>query len=237
MYPEKKLSIIDHLDELRKRILLCLAAVTVFAVVGYIFFDPVLRILTAPAKEVITKFYFFAPQDAFIVRIKTAFFAGLIAAAPLIFYHAWRFVTPGLVEKERRLLIPMSLLATVLFLTGVLFCYYTVLPIGIKFLLGFCVNRLVPMIDIDAYLQFVTTLLLAFGILFLLPIIIYLLARFNIVSPKTLASQRGNIVIAIFIIAAIVTPSTDPMSQVALALPMWALFEISLFIVKRIYKK
>jgi sec-independent protein translocase protein TatC len=99
------------------------------------------------------------------------------------------------------------------------------------------VNKLAPMIDIGAYLQLVTTLLLVFGILFLLPIVVYLLARFNIVAPKTMAAQRGSILIGIFVIAAIVTPSTDPMSQVALALPMWTLFEISIFVVSRIDKR
>ncbi|MBN1493302.1 MAG: twin-arginine translocase subunit TatC [Candidatus Omnitrophica bacterium] len=229
MYP-KKLTFIDHLDELRKRILICLAAVCIFAIAGYVFSEKILVLLKGPARGTIAEFYFFTPQAAFLIKIKIAFFAGLVLALPVLFYQTWAFVVPGLLDKERRVLMPMSVLATMLFLSGALFCYYIVLPIGLRFLIGFGGAELSPMIDVETYLQFVTTLIIIFGLIFLMPIVVFILAKLNIVSPAALAAKRGYVLIAIFVIAAVVTPP-DVITQVVLALPMWILFELSILII------
>ncbi|MFC1808603.1 twin-arginine translocase subunit TatC [Candidatus Omnitrophota bacterium] len=236
MYPEKKITLIEHLDELRGRILGCLACILLCGIGSYIYSDSILDILTHPSRNVITEFYFFAPQAAFLVKIKLSFFSGIILTVPIIFYHTWMFITPGLIGKERRIVFPLSLIAAGLFFAGILFCYYIVLPIALEFLLGFGGEKLAPMMSIDTYIQFVTTLLAIFGVLFLLPIIVYLLSKLNILSTKTLASKRGYILIIIFIVAAIVTPP-DIITQIAFALPMWILFEISVFIVSILDKK
>ena len=235
MYP-KKLTIIDHLDELRNRILICLVSVFVFAIAGYVLFDTILTLLISPAKNTIAEFYFFAPQEAFLVRLKVAFFSGIIVSIPVIFYHVWMFVIPGLIKKERRVLLPMSFFAAVLAFSGILFCYFIVLPLSFDFLLSFGAETLEPMISIDTYVQFVTTLLAVFGVLFLLPIVVYLLSKFKIISTKDLASKRGYVLIVIFITAAVLTPP-DIITQIAFALPMWALFELSVLIVPLCHRK
>jgi len=211
-------------------------SIGIFSVIAYVFFNAICAFLLEPAKGCIDRFYFFTPQGAFLFRIKVAIFCGIIAAAPLLFYQIWMFVVPGLLTHEKKIVLPVSMGATVLFFLGMVFCYYVVLPASLKFLLGFGGAQLMPLIEAERYLHFAFMLLFAFGIMFLLPIIVFILSRLGIMSAKTMATKRSFVLLAICISAAVITPP-DVFTQLILALPMYGLFEMSVLIMNIVEKK
>ncbi len=157
---------------------------------------------------------------------------GVLLTAPLLIFQAWMFVAPGLYEKEKDTFLPVVSASVLLFFVGVLFSYYFVIPVGLKFLLSFGTETLRPMIDVTAYFSFLTGMLLAFGLLFDFPVVMIGLVSLGVVKTEVLSKARKAIVVIIFIVSAALTPSPDPISQLLLAFPLWGLFEISLMIAK-----
>ena len=227
------MSIIAHLTELRKRLIRSLIAVALGSGIAYYFIEDIMHILTGPAG----KLYYMQPAEAFFTYIKVSIFVGFLLALPVVLYQIWRFVLPALIGMERYLISVIVPISLILFLTGIAFSFFLVLPAGIKFLMGFSTTELQPMFSIKQYFDFVIAFLLPFGFIFELPLAIILLAKVGIVSSKFLAKQQRLVIFLTFVIGAVISPTPDVFSQSMIALPMILLYEISYVIVRFIMKK
>jgi sec-independent protein translocase protein TatC len=230
---KKEMSFLDHLEELRSRLIKCLISIFLFSIVAYFFSERLIDFLTKPIPEV----YFMSPTEAFSTRIKISLIAGLIVSIPVIFYHLWQFVVPGLLEREIKLVVPVVFFSTFFFLVGAVFCFFFILPLSIKVLLGFGTPKLKPMIKIGDYISFISYLTLAFGAVFELPLIFYFLGKLGVVSSRTLAKGRKYALVGILILSAVITPTPDAFTQCMLAGPLYLLYEVSIIVVKIVEKK
>jgi len=228
---------VEHLEELRKRVFVILAALACGAAASYFFSGPLLGLLTAPIRTLQENLYFLTPYEAFLVKLEISLFSGVVLASPVILTQIWLFVAPGLYAKEKKSLCLGVGLTLACFMAGMLFAFFAVLPFALKFFLGFQTPDLKPLISIRQYLSFTFHFLFGFGIAFLFPAFILLLVRLGLVSAGTLVKQRKVAVVIIFITAAVLTPSPDIMSQILLAVPLLVLFEASVFLAKRIERK
>lgn len=228
MRNEKRMSFLEHLEELRWRILKSLAAVVVASIIAYIFSEHLQTLLTKPVPPDV-QMIFTTPAGAFLVRIKIALIFGLVGSLPVVFYQAWQFIFPGLLESEVKLVSALVLAATACFLLGAAFALFVILPLGLRFLFGFQTSQLVPMPDISSYIGFAGRLLLAFGVVFQLPLLSFILSKMGILTPAFMRRQRRYAVLIIFVSAAILTPP-DVITQVMLAIPLILLYELSVWI-------
>lgn len=230
MNDEQKLTFTAHLEELRNRLIRCLIAVGVGFAGAYFFKEQVFYILVAPLQKVMqagdTLIYTNLPE-AFFTFLKTAFLAGLMLASPVILHQFWMFVAPGLYDREKRLLLPIVLLSTLFFVGGALFGYFIVFPFGFQFFLSFATETIRPMPSMKEYLSFASKLLLAFGLVFELPLVLTFLARLGVVSVDFLKKNRKYAILLFFVGAAILTPP-DVVTQVMMAMPLMLLYEISI---------
>jgi sec-independent protein translocase protein TatC len=227
------MSILGHLEELRRRLIQVVIAVLGAAVIGFIFSGAVLDILRAPLPDAYENLYFTNPADAFSAQLKIAGFLGIAMAMPVILFHAWRFVTPGLTPRERRFVWPVMLAALALFALGVA-VGFAVIPYALNFLLGFARPGLEPLLTVDGYIGFVTTMMLAFGLVLEFPIVLIGLARVGVLNYRRLASQRRWAILAIVLFAIVLTPGGDPISPLILSGVMFLLFEGSLLVIRLI---
>ena len=227
------MSILGHLDELRRRLIQVVIAVLGAAVIGFIFSGSVLDLLRAPLPDAYENLYFTNPADAFSAQLKIAGFLGIALAMPVILFHVWRFVTPGLTARERRFVWPVMLAALALFALGVA-VGFAVIPYALNFLLGFARPGLEPLLTVDGYIGFVTTMLLAFGLVLEFPIVLIGLARVGVLSHRRLAAQRRWAILAIVLFAIVLTPGGDPISPLILSGVMFLLFEGSLLVIRLI---
>lgn len=224
----KEMPFLAHLEELRWRIIKSLISILLFSVIAYLFSEKILDFLTKSVDNI----YFTAPTEAFAVRIKISLIAGLILSFPVVFYQLWQFVVPGLMDKEARMVIPAVIFATLFFAGGAVFCFYLVLPVGLKFLLSFQTDKLKPWLSVKDYISFISWMILAFGLVFQLPILSYFLGKVGIITHKTLSKGRKYAIVIILILAAVLTPSPDVFSQLMLAVPLYFLYEVSIILVK-----
>jgi len=225
-----KLPLTEHLEELRTRLIRCAIAVFVGFVIAYIFKERLFDILIAPLVRVMRQgdtLIFTGIPEAFFTYLKVSLLAGLFLAAPIIIYQFWMFVAPGLYKNERRLMIPIIVVSSLFFIGGALFGYFVVFPVGFKFLLGFASETIQPFPSMREYLSFSSKLLIAFGLVFELPIVITFLARLGIVSVPFLKTNRKYAILIFFAGAALLTPP-DIVTQSLLAAPMIVLYEISI---------
>ena len=224
--------LLDHLVELRRRLLYSIAAMIVAFGVCMYFAEPIFAFLLRPLKAAgQTKVIFTTIYGGFFTEIKLAFFAAMMLAFPISANQLWQFVAPGLYRKEKRALLPFLLATPVLFLTGASLAYFVAVPIALKFLLGYSgvlggVNR-EALPDVAQYLTFIMQFLFGFGLSFLLPILLMLLERAGIVSRKQLIGARRYAIVGAFVIAAVLTPP-DVGSQLMLAIPLVLLYEAAL---------
>lgn len=227
---EDKIPFTAHLEELRQRLIVCFVAVGIGFVVAYGFKEKLFQILTRPLISVMQtgdNMIFTGLPEAFFTYLKVAFLAGIMLAAPVIIYQFWMFVAPGLYHKEKRLLVPIVLLSSIFFIGGALFGYFIVFPFGFKFFLGFATDSIRPLPSMKEYLAFAAKLLLAFGLVFELPLIITFLAKLGLVSVDFLKKNRKYALLLFFVFAAILTPP-DVVTQIMMALPLMVLYEISI---------
>ena len=230
MDEQEKIPFTEHLEELRKRLIVCFIAVGVGFVISYGFKEKLFQILTRPLIRVMQtgdKLIFTGLPEAFFTYLKVAFLSGIILAVPVIFYEFWMFVAPGLYDKEKRLMVPIVVLSTIFFVGGAFFGYFIVFPFGFKFFLGFASEIIRPLPSMREYLGFASKLLLAFGLVFELPLIITFLARLGMVSVSFLKKNRKYALLLFFVGAAMLTPP-DVVTQVMMALPLILLYEISI---------
>ena len=239
MREDEKLPFTSHLEELRKRLITCFIAVGVGFVVSFGFKERLFNILVHPLIKVMkdgeTLIYTGLPE-AFFTYLKVAFLTGLIVASPIILYQFWMFVAPGLYKTERRMMAPVVLLSSLFFIGGALFGYFVVFPWGFKFFLGFATDTIRPLPSMREYFGFSAKLLLAFGLVFELPIVLTFLAKLGIVSVEFLKKNRKYAILIFFTGAAILTPP-DVITQIMMALPLMALYEISIIGAKLFGKK
>ena len=230
MKDDDKLPFTAHLEELRKRLITCLAAVGIGFLISYGFKEKLFYILTRPLISVMEpgdKIIFTGLPEAFFTYLKVSFLFGLILAAPVILYQFWMFVAPGLYKNERHLLFPIVFLSSFFFIGGALFGYFIVFPFGFKFFLGFATETIKPLPAMREYLSFSSKLLLAFGLVFELPLVITFLSRMGLVTVDFLKKNRKYAILLFFVAAAILTPP-DVVTQVMMALPLMLLYEISI---------
>jgi sec-independent protein translocase protein TatC len=232
-------SLLGHLLELRSRLLKSVLAIALVFLVLIPFANPIYSLLaqpllrSLPAGGARNATEITAP---FMVPFKLAFFAALMAAMPYVLYQLWAFVAPGLYQHERKLARPLLLAATVLFYAGVAFTHFVLLPAMFAFLSGTAPAGVTVMPDIARYLDFVLVMFVAGGIAFEVPVAVAIAVILGWVTPQQLTEWRGYIIVAIFVIAAILTPP-DGLSQVLLALPMWGLYEIGLVWARVLYRR
>jgi sec-independent protein translocase protein TatC len=229
-------SFMSHLIELRSRLVRAVAAVLVFFIAlflwpgsGYIYdllAAPLMTALPEGAKMIAT-----GVITPFMVPVKVTALAAFLVALPYVLYQAWAFVAPGLYDHERKLALPLVVGSTVLFLTGVGFCYYFVFGKVFAFIHEFAPKSITPAPDIEAYFSFVITMFLAFGVTFEIPIVVILLVRMGLVTVEKLKEARPYVIVGAFVVAAVVTPP-DVLSQFMLAVPMIVLYEAGVFVAR-----
>ena len=231
---DKTLTITEHLSDLRRRIIFILISVAVTSAGAYYFIDEILNFVTQAGG--IEDFVFISPTEAFFVIIKLSLLTGLMGAMPFIFYQVWKYIGVALKKNERKYLIYFGPLSYLLFLIGAAFAFKGVLPLGIKFLLSFSKQNITPLITLNAYVSFLGKMITAFGLMFELPVVILFLSKIGVVTPKTLKKGRKYAIVVIFVLAAFLTPP-DVISQIMLAVPVLAMYEISIWICIVVTKK
>lgn len=223
---EKRASFIEHLEELRKRILYTIAAVGVFSIAGFFFAKQALNIIVQ--RSTLHSTYFFAPTEAFIAQIKVAIFLGVFVSFPFILYQTWAFIGPGLTKNERTISFTYLSSGIVLFIIGNLFGYFILIPYGLKFLLSFGSNTIQPLINIGKYLNFFLWCLLGSGLLFQLPLLVFFSIKLGIIDITTITRHRPEAIVAILILCAIITPTGDFFTLLLISVPLLFLFELSI---------
>lgn len=241
------MTVIEHLDELRSRLIVSMIAVGIGAVIGWFLYEPVIRALkgpycdywrTLPAEVRQTEacvLVFLGPLDGMIVKLKAVVFLGVLIAVPVLLWELWRFIVPGLTPREKKMAVPFIASSTVLFLLGAAFAYWT-LPKGLTFLLGFAGDSLTPFLNGSQYLTFVMLVAFAFGVSFEFPILLIFLELAGVLSTARLRAWRRYAILFISLFAAIITPSSDPYTMLAMMIPMYIFYEAAI-IVGRLLKR
>lgn len=240
----KQSSYLEHFRELKQRLILCLIFFLASTILCYFFSQNLYNFLVEPLANLAEfkdrKMIYTGLTEAFFTYLKLSIFGGVALSIPVFFFHIYRFASPGLDKNEKFNLLPVLIFSPFLFLCGAALVYYYLFPLAWKFFLGFEQNSLPITIVLEAriseYLSLVTHLILAFGIAFQLPIALVLLVKFSIISTKQLIKRRRLAIVAIFAISAVITPP-DAISQLALAIPMILLYELSIIACKLTEKK
>lgn len=229
---ELEMTLVEHLDELRGRIIKSVLALVITTAVAFAFTPRLFQLLLAPAPAGL-KLHTFEVAEAFLTYFQVSLMAGFGLATPVIFYQVVAFVMPGLTRRERRLLTLFLPAVVVFFVIGLLFGYFVTLPFAITYLFDFTINGLLePTIGVQNYIGFVTTILLWMGIAFQTPIVIFFLAKIGVVNAARLSSFRKYAILAAFVIAAVITPTPDPLNQALVAIPLWILYEIGIVLAR-----
>jgi sec-independent protein translocase protein TatC len=222
---------LDHLEELRWRIIKSVISVAIFTFAAFPFSGRILDLLTLPNDRLSNsaKLVFLKPTGMVLVRMELAFVLGIIISLPVIFYQFWHFIAPGLLPNEKKYILPVVLLTTFCFIFGAGFAYFLMIPVVLPFLYSMGTDTITATININEYIRFILQIVLISGLLFELPILSFFLARVGILNPDFLKKYRRYGIVAVFIIAAIVTPP-DPISQLIMAVPLTLLYEISIWV-------
>ena len=239
MTVEKNETLIQHLKELRTCLIKSVWSIAIFTCVAYYYSEYIFDFLRHPAMKYLPGggLVFTHPMDKFMAHLKIAIFSGVVAAAPFWLYQIWNFVAPGLYQKEKKYAANFIVSGTFLFLVGISFCYFLVLPAAFEFLFNFGGSIDKPMITITEYLEFVVQMSLMFGISFELPLVLVMLGITGIVTAAFLRKQRRVSWLVLAVASAILTPTPDALSMFMMLIPMVFLFEIAIFLVARVEKK
>jgi sec-independent protein translocase protein TatC len=236
---EEKLPFTSHLEELRKRFIYSLIAVGICFLICYAFKEWLFKILTFPLVVILpedSSMIFTSLPEAFFTYLKISLFGSLFLASPFVLYQIWKFISPGLYSSEKKYVFPFVFFSTIFFVGGSLFAYFVVFPIGFKFFVSFATEFIKPMLTLKEFLSFSCKILLAFGIIFELPIFMFFMARIGLVDSKMLSAKRKYAILFTIIIAALLTPP-DIVTQILMAIPVMLLYEISIRVVKLGEKK
>lgn len=236
---EDKIPFTEHLEELRKRLIICFIAIGVGFVLCFAVKEKLFELLSLPLVSMMKpgeKLIYTGLPEAFFTYMKLSFLCGILLASPVILYQFWMFVAPGLYSTEKKMMAPILILSTFFFLGGGAFGYFVVFPIGFQFFLGFSTDTISPMLSMREYLSFASLFLFVFGLIFELPLVLIFFVKLGIVSIAFLQKNRKYAILLIFVIAAILTPP-DIISQTMMAVPMMILYEISIIGAKIFVRK
>jgi sec-independent protein translocase protein TatC len=241
--PTATMSVVDHLRELRDRLVWSIIAIAIGAVLCFIFFEPIIHLMVQPYRDATaTKLIpegkdliFTSPLEAFATRLKVSAYGGFVIASPLVFFHLWRFITPGLNPKEKKYAIPFVVSSVILFVGGSLLAVIT-FPKALNFLLNVGGSDLSPLLSAGSYITLVFLMILSFGISFEFPIVMMFLLLARVVTTRSLRKVRKYTFLGLVIFCAIITPSQDPISLFAMSVPMYMLYEGTI-IIGRILKR
>ena len=227
---DRELTFVEHLEELRKRILVSLAALIIGTLASLPFSPAILKILKMPASSAIGKLVFFSPQDAFLIYMRIGFMCGFILAFPIVVYHFWAFISPAIGDKFKNNIAYFISFCVLAFIIGASFAFFVLLPKALIFLLGFGSADLEPVISATNYISFVTGIILATGLVFQMPVLSFLLTKIGLINAGMLRRKFPIAIIIIFIVAAVITPTVDAFNMLILAVPMILLYEVSIWI-------
>ena len=230
---EDKMPLTSHLEELRKRLVRILITVGIAFLGCFAFKEELFRIIAQPLISVLppgSHMVYTGLPEAFFTYIKVSLYAGIFVASPVVLYHIWKFISPGLFPKEKKFVAPFVITSTLLFVGGVCFGYFLVLPGAYKFFLEFTTDFLKPMLSMREYLTLTLKLLLAFGVIFEIPVFLFFMTKIGLVTPRKLARMRRYAIVVCFIVAAIITPTPDAFTQCMMAIPMIVLYEVGILV-------
>ncbi len=235
--PEERSPLLTHLMELRRVIIICTISIAVsFSIIFCFLIDYIMLWITQPIQAKGIEIIYTTVSEAFITKFKVSLVVSVIAASPLIIWQIWKFIKPGLYPDEQKWCCVFFFIALLLFLTGVIFCYFAVYWLAVDFFLIQGAGLATPLLSLDRYAGFLLSFILPFGCAFQLPVVLYMTTRIGLTDYKMLASKRKYVLLGIFIIAAILTPP-DVVSQVALGIPLYLLYEIGIQISRLAVKK
>lgn len=223
---QKESTIIEHLDELRKRILISCVFILIFSVLAYAKSSFIIAMLKQPLGNI--DLVFLAPIEGFMTKLKVALFGGIVLSSPIIFLETLLFISPALYKNEKILLFSSLPFIVGLFFGGIYFCYQIIMPTTLKYLMSFGNEYMKPMLSVDKYYSFITMFTLIMGLIFELPLIMLVLSKFGIINYKMLAKKRKYALLMIVVVTAVLTPTPDAFTLLAVALPLLFLFEISI---------
>lgn len=223
---ETKYTLVEHLEELRKRLIYCLIFFGISSALAWQLVPHVIKYASAP----VGKLVFIHPTEAFFTYFKVTLWSGFFLSLPAILYNIWKFVALGLNEAEKKATVLFAPASFLLFLLGASFAFFLAIPLAVKFLVGFGAGWAEPMLSIGDYISFVGWLLLAFGATFELPLVILFLTKLKVVNQSALRTYRKHAILLIFIAAAVLTPTPDVFTQLLLAIPLIILYEASLWL-------
>lgn len=234
---DRKMTFLEHLGELRKRLLISSIFILIGSTIAYSFAPDIIHFLKMPAGPSLGKLKVLSLTEGFMAYFKIALIGGIILSVPVIFYQLWAFILPALKPNERKFVHLFIFWTTISFLIGCVFAYTVLLPFAIPYLLDFGSGELEPMITVDKYLSFTSIMILGCGAIFELPILIYLLTRLGIVTTDFLTTNRKYAFLICFITAAIITPTGDVVNLLLLAVPMVILYEVGILASKLVKRK
>jgi sec-independent protein translocase protein TatC len=247
---EGRMTLVEHLTELRRRVIVSAIVLVVFTIVVFIFYDHLLHFLSAPYEKVTRgtknaacgatatsgcKLIATGPLEPFLVRLKVSTYGGIAISVPVVFWQIWRFVTPGLHKNERRYGIVFFIAIILLFALGAVVAWFTVQK-ALEFLLGVGGNSIQPFISADKYLTLITLMVAAFGVAFEFPVLLVFLLLVRVINTRQLRNVRRWMIVGITVFAAVITPSQDPFSLFFMAVPMYLFYEISI-VIGRVMKR
>jgi sec-independent protein translocase protein TatC len=237
---ESEMSFFEHLEELRWRIIRSLIAVVIGTIIAWIFIDwlingvllhPIIHLnANLSAGQQAVHLQNLKPFGQLMLYMEVAIVAGMLLSLPYLFLQLWAFIAPGLMPKERKYIKSIVFFSTFCFFAGVVFAYFVMLPAALTFFAGFGTTEIANNIAINEYMSFIVSVLLASGVVFELPMVSWFLSKLGILTPKFMRKYRRHAIVVIFFLAAVLTPGTDPVSQILLAIPLMALYEVSILV-------
>lgn len=223
-------TVTEHLEELRRRVIFSLIALMLASAASLPFSPAILRFLKYPSGGAVERLVFFGPEEAFLIYMRIGISAGLVIALPVILFQLWAFLSPAIDERFKKYTLLFVLFSFLVFLIGCSFSYFILLPTALKFLLNIGRADLEPVISATRYISFVTGLILACGVVFEMPVVSFFLTRIGVINAGMLRRKFLYAAVIIMIAAAVITPTGDAFNMMMLALPMFALYEVSIWV-------
>jgi sec-independent protein translocase protein TatC len=235
---EGEMSFLEHLEELRWRIIYSLIGIVIGTIIAWIFIDQLVDVvLLKPARDSGAQLQNLRPFGQLFLFVEVAIIVGVVISIPNIFYQLWKFISPALKQNEKKYILSIVIFSSVCFLAGIAFAYFIMLPMALKFAEQFGSSSIKNQFSIDEYMNIIISVMLAAGVVFELPMVSFFLTKLGILTPAFMKKYRKYAIVIIMFLAAILTPGTDPVSQIILAIPLVLLYEISILISKYSAKK
>lgn len=235
---EVEMSFLDHLEELRWRLIYAIIGIVIGTIVAWIFIEPLVEVvLLKPARDSGAVLQNLRPFGQLFLFVQVAIIVGIVGTLPNLFYQLWKFISPALRKSEKKYILSIVIYSTLCFLAGIAFAYFVMLPLALKFAAQFGTEAIKNEFAIDEYMSIIISVMLAAGFVFELPMVSFFLTKIGILTPGFMKKYRRHAIVIILVIAAFLTPGADPVSQIVLAVPLVLLYEISIFISKISVKK